>query len=291
MEEKIGTRVNHNRTDEIIAAGADTVAVACPFCTIMLTDGVKDRNAEEKVQVLDVAELVAKSMKRKARSRARTRRRRADSAYGNPRLAGPLEPRVRLPNETSLWTTDTGGGCVLRVLPRGVGRARVARLWMLRNASAGDAPVDHGIDARRMDAAPGDTSSADGGLPCPQSPSLANVCPSSASSAYCSPTWDAIVSRPGPYATNGVATPALFVTGTGARRLLAFWRTTTMATKFGFFYYATSSGCAHRHRRRTGEQVQAAYAGLVAAIAPPCISLNSPPAGRRLVCPTDAGAA
>ena len=65
MEEKIGTRVNHNRTDEILASGADTVATACPFCTIMLRDGVQDRNAGDKVQVLNVSELVAKSMKRK----------------------------------------------------------------------------------------------------------------------------------------------------------------------------------------------------------------------------------
>jgi Fe-S oxidoreductase len=65
MEEKIGTRVNHNRTDEILASGADTVATACPFCTIMLRDGVQDRNAADKVQVLNVSELVAKSMKRK----------------------------------------------------------------------------------------------------------------------------------------------------------------------------------------------------------------------------------
>jgi Fe-S oxidoreductase len=65
MEEKIGTRVNHNRTDEILATGAETVATACPFCTIMLRDGVQDRNAGERVQVLNVSELVAKSMKRK----------------------------------------------------------------------------------------------------------------------------------------------------------------------------------------------------------------------------------
>jgi Fe-S oxidoreductase len=65
MEEKIGTRVNHNRTDEILASGAETVATACPFCTIMLRDGVQDRNAGERVAVLNVSELVAKSMKRK----------------------------------------------------------------------------------------------------------------------------------------------------------------------------------------------------------------------------------
>jgi Fe-S oxidoreductase len=65
MEEKIGTRVNHNRVDEVIASGADTVATACPFCTIMLHDGVQDRDAADKVQVINVSELVAKTMKRK----------------------------------------------------------------------------------------------------------------------------------------------------------------------------------------------------------------------------------
>jgi Fe-S oxidoreductase len=65
MEEKLGTRVNHNRVDEVLASGADLVATACPFCTIMLTDGVNDRNATDKVQVLNVSELVARSMKRK----------------------------------------------------------------------------------------------------------------------------------------------------------------------------------------------------------------------------------
>jgi Fe-S oxidoreductase len=65
MEEKIGTRVNHNRVDEVLASGAGTVATACPFCTIMLHDGVQDRNAGDKVAVLNVSELVAKSMKRR----------------------------------------------------------------------------------------------------------------------------------------------------------------------------------------------------------------------------------
>jgi Fe-S oxidoreductase len=65
MEENTGTRVNHNRVDEIIASGAETVATACPFCTIMVQDGVNDRGVQEKVQVLNVSEMVAKSMVRK----------------------------------------------------------------------------------------------------------------------------------------------------------------------------------------------------------------------------------
>jgi Fe-S oxidoreductase len=62
MEETEGERVNINRTDEVIATGAEAVAVACPFCNIMLTDGMKQRNVDDKIQVLDVAELVAASI-------------------------------------------------------------------------------------------------------------------------------------------------------------------------------------------------------------------------------------
>jgi len=61
MEEH-GERVNVNRVDEVIATGASAVAVACPFCNIMLTDGLKTRNADHAVEVLDIAELVARSI-------------------------------------------------------------------------------------------------------------------------------------------------------------------------------------------------------------------------------------
>ena len=57
--EEEGPRVNHNRSDEIIATGADVVAVARPFCNIMLTDGMKEKGKGDDIQVLDVSELVA----------------------------------------------------------------------------------------------------------------------------------------------------------------------------------------------------------------------------------------
>ena len=61
-QEEKGPRVNRNRTDEILASGAQVAAVACPFCTIMITDGVKDAGAEDRVQILDIAEVVRKSL-------------------------------------------------------------------------------------------------------------------------------------------------------------------------------------------------------------------------------------
>jgi Fe-S oxidoreductase len=62
MEETIGSRVNVQRTDQALETGARTLAVGCPFCMTMLTDGTKARNAEERLQVRDLAELVAERL-------------------------------------------------------------------------------------------------------------------------------------------------------------------------------------------------------------------------------------
>ncbi len=60
-EEKGEVRINIDRTNEAIETGAAIIASACPYCNTMLTDGVK--NAEnEKVEVVDIAELVAASL-------------------------------------------------------------------------------------------------------------------------------------------------------------------------------------------------------------------------------------
>jgi len=61
-EEPGKIRINWDRANEAIDTGSSIVAAACPFCNTMLTDGVKAADREEKVQVLDVAELVAASM-------------------------------------------------------------------------------------------------------------------------------------------------------------------------------------------------------------------------------------
>jgi Fe-S oxidoreductase len=61
MEED-APRINESRTDEALATGAKTIATACPFCTVMISDGIKARDKEEEVEVLDVAELVYASL-------------------------------------------------------------------------------------------------------------------------------------------------------------------------------------------------------------------------------------
>ncbi|ABK64769.1 MULTISPECIES: heterodisulfide reductase-related iron-sulfur binding cluster [Mycobacterium avium complex (MAC)] len=65
MEEHIGKRINHERVDEALATGAATVATACPFCRVMVTDGVNDRQEEagrSGVEVLDVAQILLGSL-------------------------------------------------------------------------------------------------------------------------------------------------------------------------------------------------------------------------------------
>ena len=66
MEEKIGTQVNKNRGDEAIATGASKIAVACPFCSVMLNDAVTSRQQEgigEGIEVVDVATLLLAAAK------------------------------------------------------------------------------------------------------------------------------------------------------------------------------------------------------------------------------------
>lgn len=65
MEEHIGKRINHERVDEALATNATTIATACPFCRVMVTDGVNDRQEEagrSGVEVLDVAQVLLGSL-------------------------------------------------------------------------------------------------------------------------------------------------------------------------------------------------------------------------------------
>jgi Fe-S oxidoreductase len=62
LEEKLGTRVNMERTAEAIDTGADVVSTACPYCMIMLDDAVRANAKEDDVRVLDLSQLLEESM-------------------------------------------------------------------------------------------------------------------------------------------------------------------------------------------------------------------------------------
>lgn len=67
MEEKLGTRINTNRTEEAIATGAERIAIGCPFCRVMISDGLTAAQSEgraEDVEVVDVAQMLLAAVRR-----------------------------------------------------------------------------------------------------------------------------------------------------------------------------------------------------------------------------------
>jgi heterodisulfide reductase subunit D len=59
-EPEAGTKdINIERTEEALETQPSIIAAACPFCNTMMTDGIKGKEKEGDVQVLDIAEMIA----------------------------------------------------------------------------------------------------------------------------------------------------------------------------------------------------------------------------------------
>jgi Fe-S oxidoreductase/nitrate reductase gamma subunit len=63
MEESEGTRINVARVEEALKKGPKTICVSCPYCLTMFEDGLKSIKADDKVKVMDVAEIVSRGLK------------------------------------------------------------------------------------------------------------------------------------------------------------------------------------------------------------------------------------
>ena len=67
MEEKLGTRINTNRTEEALGTGAERIAIGCPFCRVMMSDGLTAAQSDgrgEEVEVVDVAQMLLAAVQR-----------------------------------------------------------------------------------------------------------------------------------------------------------------------------------------------------------------------------------
>lgn len=62
MEEDTGHRINVARTEQALQTQPSVISAGCPFCLTMLTDGTKAKEAENTVDVYDVAELLERSV-------------------------------------------------------------------------------------------------------------------------------------------------------------------------------------------------------------------------------------
>jgi Fe-S oxidoreductase len=90
MEEKLGTRINTNRTEEAIGTGAERIAIGCPFCRVMISDGLTAAQSEgkgEDVEVVDVAQMLLAAVRRGGDERP------ADSAEPEPQPTPDPEPQ------------------------------------------------------------------------------------------------------------------------------------------------------------------------------------------------------
>ncbi|WP_292677087.1 heterodisulfide reductase-related iron-sulfur binding cluster [Nocardioides sp.] len=117
MEENIGERINENRTNEAVGTGADQIAVGCPFCRVMLSDGLTSAQAKgtarEEVEVLDVAQMLLASVKGEPATRARAG---SDGSGGSTKTAErPVETKaepeagdVTVTENTVTETADAG---------------------------------------------------------------------------------------------------------------------------------------------------------------------------------------
>ena len=76
LEERIGKRISEERIDEALTLDPDTVATACPYCTVMLGDAINAKKAagqaRQSVEVIDVAQLLIRAVKLRDRADQRT---------------------------------------------------------------------------------------------------------------------------------------------------------------------------------------------------------------------------
>ncbi len=109
MEEHIGKRVNLERVDEAIATDTTKIATGCPFCRVMLTDGLTTRESEgqarNQTEVLDVAQLLLAGVKRGASSNGHVDREGSDAQVAPAQGSGGLESET--PPSADSTTTES----------------------------------------------------------------------------------------------------------------------------------------------------------------------------------------
>ena len=138
MEEHIGKRVNHERVEEALDTGASKIATGCPFCRVMMTDGVDDvaaANGKPKAEVLDVAQLLLGSLdksavtlpeKGTAAKEAEERAAKVEASTATVEKAAPAEAEAETPAEPRACRREAHGRRA-RQGPRHRGRCKAAR--------------------------------------------------------------------------------------------------------------------------------------------------------------------
>ncbi|WP_433277080.1 (Fe-S)-binding protein [Pseudonocardia xinjiangensis] len=115
MEEKIGKRVNLERVDEALGTGAEKIATGCPFCRVMFSDGLTQRQSEDKgagVEILDVSQMLLASVRRGDTDSSATNGSVDAVGAGSPPTADTTPPggtQVNGPGDESAVTAEPDG--------------------------------------------------------------------------------------------------------------------------------------------------------------------------------------
>jgi Fe-S oxidoreductase len=162
MEETIGERVNVNRTREAVETGADQIAVGCPFCRVMLSDGLTEEQsagrAREEVEVLDVAQLLLASVKGEAPvAKASSPRQESIAAEPAPTDSTQTADTVTDQADTGPAAKASGGGSLFDTPPAQPAETKPAET---KPAETGGSLFDTPAPAAAEPAAPAETKPA-----------------------------------------------------------------------------------------------------------------------------------
>ena len=131
MEEKLGTQINTNRTEEAIATGAERIAIGCPFCRVMISDGLGAKQAQgeaQSVEVVDVAQMLLAAVRR-----GQPEGEGAGEVEATAGMPAAPAPEVTAPAAAATAAAARGCGC-------GAGRGRGRPLGRARSTSGRRTP-------------------------------------------------------------------------------------------------------------------------------------------------------
>ena len=146
MEEKIGKQINVERTDEALGLDPDIISTACPFCMVMLSDAVTAKqqagSAKDTVQVLDVSQILARSLVAPVKEPAMAGAPLAQAALAAAAVEAP-KPVAATAEQTAVADSPQLAqvdGAAVKATPPGSGPAVTDPGSPIASSTAGDAP-------------------------------------------------------------------------------------------------------------------------------------------------------
>ncbi len=215
MEEQLGSRINMNRTEEAIATGAERIAVGCPFCRVMLSDGLTAKQSEgasEDIEVVDIAQMLLASVKEAPEAPKAGTTESQEQAEAEPKtaVAAPAAGAGATDAKPEAPSAEETAKTAAAVDEAGEDGDAVKGQETQPTAADANAAPSWESDASTANAAPSWEDSAPAPAAEPKAEEAPAAAPSDASSANAAPSWetDAATANAAPSWESGGAAPA-----------------------------------------------------------------------------------